>query len=484
MIKFLKNIKVNIWYMFFISFFLYFLCGLVICFSNETLVFSVDKLFSIDSRYTNYVNIPSGFYSGFFEHPLKLIIVQPLIFLINSVVNSLRASVLILQALVASASICLVYFAVKNFTQKTPLSLLFALIYGFSLSTILFAIIPESYIFSGFFNLLLIYYVSLIYKKESLSFLNIFTLALLMAFPFGINAVNIINTTIFMVFMIFYINKKNIFKSIKQILLIFILFLVIVCSGVILEKFAYNFDIKNPSEGVSYNNTPVQLVNIYWFKNKVGKVSQQLFTASLYSIDFSYNKNFGVHVNDKPTGGLMFDDYQDPYNFIPIIILLHVSLTVLILRFRTMDKKFILFMFLSIILLNFFLYSVYAFGHESFLCSQNILPYYILLLAMIFCGVHSEIAYTIPLSAFILYQAYKNIMALYFITRHFEISLKTYIPLYFVYSAITTVLIISFLLLFKKFFQNTEISIHRLLLLLCVIIVIFGLNLTIFDRVI
>lgn len=87
-----------------------------------------------------------------------------------------------------------------------------SLIYGFSFSTFIFSSVYEFYIYSGFFNTLLIYYVSIFWNdSKTLKIADYILLSLLLIFSSGIITVTCIANTV-LVFSLF-IRKNQKFKN-------------------------------------------------------------------------------------------------------------------------------------------------------------------------------------------------------------------------------------------------------------------------------
>ncbi len=227
--------------LFFIFFIIYTIIGLLIIYPNSVIYQYFNLVYGIDCpRIFGLLTTLKTQSSNI--HTLIPIMFQPLVFLINCIVNNIKISVILLQAILASSTNILMFSFFKNIIKKdTKISLLLTAIYGFSFSMILFTIVPESYLFSAFFFMCLIYYILYLIKFEikNLSLANIFILAFLGVAVSGISTSNFIGFTFGILFLINKIHPKQFkakLKSFCKIAIIFILLAIIISY---FERFAY-----------------------------------------------------------------------------------------------------------------------------------------------------------------------------------------------------------------------------------------------------
>lgn len=154
----------------------------------------------------------------------------------------MRISVILLQAILACSINTMMFLFVKNIIKKDiKISLLLTTIYGFSFSMILFTGAPESYIYSAFFFMCLIYYIFYLIASgtKNLSIANIFILTFFGISVAGISTSNLIGFTFGIIFLINKIYPKQIKTKIKTFLkftAIFIILSMIISS---FEQLAY-----------------------------------------------------------------------------------------------------------------------------------------------------------------------------------------------------------------------------------------------------
>lgn len=166
-----------------------------------------DSIFGADTpRVIKDLTIPEINHYRCAVHTLMLIILQPIVAILKSIIRDTNLTILLLQSVLGSSCVCLIFSILKNLTNKKELSVIISTLFGVSFSTMLFCSIPESYIFSAFFQLLFWHYIILLgeQKPERLSAINIGTIALLGVFSFGIILVNFVS---FIIGIIYLLNK-------------------------------------------------------------------------------------------------------------------------------------------------------------------------------------------------------------------------------------------------------------------------------------
>ncbi len=226
----------------FLTFFIiYTIIGIIISYPNDAIYEYFDFIYGIDCpRIFNLVTTLKT--QSFNIHTLIPIQFQPLTYLINSIINNMRISVILLQAILAGGINTMMFLFLKNIIKKDiKISLLLTAIYGFSFAMILFTGVPESYIYSAFFFMCLIYYIFyLIFSgAKNLSIANIFILTFFGVSVTGISTSNLIGFIVGIVFLINKIYPKQIKIQLNTFLkftAIFIILSIIISS---FEQLAY-----------------------------------------------------------------------------------------------------------------------------------------------------------------------------------------------------------------------------------------------------
>ena len=229
----------------FLSFFFIFLtCGLYFTFFNNAILTQYDLVFDADSPRVlgDFLIIQFNHYRVK-VHPLLLITLQPIFHFFNAFVQSTIATTLIVQSVVSAINVCLIKSILYKFTENKKIAFFFALIFGFSFSTLIFTITPENYIFGTLISLLLFYYISHLALSETmLSKKSIFILSFLSVLAFGIIPILAFQNIILVIWLL--LKKINSSKELtKKLLSFFVIFL----------SFIYItfFDTKNKLSGYS-----------------------------------------------------------------------------------------------------------------------------------------------------------------------------------------------------------------------------------------
>ncbi len=103
-------------------------------------------------------------YSGVFHyrikvHPLMLLLLQPVTLLVQGLIHNPQAALVIVESLVGAVSVYWVYRMLERSLIDRWIAVLIVLVYGASFSNLLFATIPETFLFAGMFLVLFWSYV-------------------------------------------------------------------------------------------------------------------------------------------------------------------------------------------------------------------------------------------------------------------------------------------------------------------------------------
>ena len=394
--------KNSLIFLFSIFFILYLTFGLYITFLNNVITEQWNWLFEADCPriYYDLTQLNADHYRTK-VHPLQLILLQPIVQLISTFTYSLRASVLIFQALSGAFIVCLIKEILQNFTKNNAVSFLFAGIYGLSLSTLFFSAIPETYIFGALFNSVLFYYLSILYTKaEELNNKNYLFLGILTTFSFGIIPLSIIPNLLLIICLL--INKKQIStkKNIHNIAKILLTIVLLFVSLSLLQKTAY------PHCPIFFKGAIKEDVIYMNFQNdysKFKKVIDGTIIESLYSVKYEIKPcELGENIQI-----FYFSENQNAVIYIPFALLLFIPLIYYAYKKKTLKEYSpILITLGSIYILNFIQYYFYN-PEICFLFSQNVLLYIVIALGILLSKLPNKILLPTGIG-FIIYQSIMN----------------------------------------------------------------------------
>ena len=313
-------------------------------------------------------------------HPFLLIELQPIVLFFNAFLHSMKISAFLSHSVAGALSTIFLIHALVNFQIKKSLSYLLGIIYGLSFSSLIFTSVPETYIFGGMFNSLFLYYLSNLYlKKQPLNLKNYLFISVLMVLNFGIIPVNLLSDVILLVWVMFWIYKNNKEKILPALCKIAAITLILYFAFTFIQKIAYPnspiFFKEAYSEDIKYTHLETNF-------EKLKFPLRGMFVESLYSTRVNIGKY--IFENGKTNLILYFDHKQNFIHFVPAIIFLSIPFIFYFIKFKKYKKRnSLIFVLLSILILNFIQFYYYGFG-ETFLYTQNFLCYLILLLALLF----------------------------------------------------------------------------------------------------
>lgn len=214
-----KCVQIGI-FVFFVGF--YFILGVYLSYLYD---FSktYDLIFGADtSRVLGDMTDVFGNHYRIKVHPLFVMIVAPFIYILNGITLDSVLSVIILSSLIGSLSVVVMYKIASIYIEEERTKILLMLIFGFSFTNLIFSSSTETFIFSGFFLILLWYFIiTLLNKKEKINKIEYFYLILLGVISLGITITNIVVFLIIILTLL--INKKIKFK--KAFLIVILVFL-------------------------------------------------------------------------------------------------------------------------------------------------------------------------------------------------------------------------------------------------------------------
>ncbi|MBQ3310880.1 hypothetical protein IJG72_02255 [bacterium] len=443
--------------MFTTFFILYFTLGLYFCFSNKVITLFYDVIFDIDCvrfnklLYENYA--PDN---SIFKHPFSITILRPIFFLTQAFCNSIKTGGILLLALCGSGTVCMVYLTIKKLIKDKNIALPFSLIFGLSFSTLIFSSNFELYIYSAFISSILLFYIIELWDdNKSIQNIDIFIMSVLLFLSYGITLITALHNFVLILFLIMHKNSKfslfskNIFKHLALILTMF---------GVFYLIFDLSFGQAKNIFDLEYDKNYIS--NDFNFSHFFA-AAKVLFVQCFYAIkmEFVQLRSFNIGT------GLVFATKQHPVLFAPAILFFTTAFVGFIKKIKNIKylTHSIVLPILIISVLNFIEWCMYNCEY-SFLFSQNLMIYLIILLAVSF-SVFSDKFTKYFCYIFLLWQCFSNIFALVIIKTYlkkihianFALFKTVYNPnlfVYFIYAVISAILIHTTIFILKKFMKK------------------------------
>ncbi|MBE9125821.1 MULTISPECIES: hypothetical protein [unclassified Coleofasciculus] len=156
------------------------------------------------------------------SHPLILLIVVPLGYLINSLIKSTEVSGIILNSFFGALAVLLSSVFFWNLTKKYLETILLSIVFGLSMSQLVFSVVPESYTLAGcsIITTYILFLLSLQRKKLYFQYWIIIGI-----FSFGVTITNFIQTLICFIGVRYTLTKRKIATN----TLSYIAFVIILC---------------------------------------------------------------------------------------------------------------------------------------------------------------------------------------------------------------------------------------------------------------
>ena len=302
-------------------------------------------------------------------HPLFVLIIQPLVFIIKGLVINRLLAIIILSALASSLTVVYIYRILKLVGLKEKTSILLSLLYLFSFSNIIFTSGIETYNFAAFFLVLLWYYF-IKNKEKELDNKSYILLGILGVLSFSMT---ITNYCVFLIVcFVLWIFKKAKFKKlfIMGILTVVSLLALNLGQRLIWNNTPVLWNLNPYGEASLYGDTKLGLKNI---KNVV----DDCYINSVISNDVYLKVNYGSEYNEQ--------NYMITFNetsYLQLFLFLMFYGVVLIITARNYKKNKIENTALVLtIIFNSVLHTVY--GNDSpFLYSLHFLYLIFLLLGI------------------------------------------------------------------------------------------------------
>lgn len=324
-------------------------------------------LFQADSK--RVIGDISSFFANHYRisvHPLFLIIMQPLFFIVNILTGTQMLSIILLSSLASSISVVYLYKILSMFSNNILVKILTLICYAFSFGNIVFTSGIEIYNFAALFLIILFYYFIKDIKYKNVKNITFIALGVLSI------AFTITNYIVFLIVMfVLIISKNKTFKNGLFIVLfsIFITFDLSFIQAVIWPNTPFLINGNFKEEG-DYSNYAISL-------DSASNVIKNDFSNSLVANNLRLKVIFGYNYN----GNNYVLDFQDTSN-IKIIFVTSFYLLCLILIIRNFKKNIYINLGIILTLLfNFSLHMIYG-NDDAFLYSMHFLYLIFLLLGI------------------------------------------------------------------------------------------------------
>ncbi len=470
-LKFVKEHQRTVLFLFFV--FVYLIFGFCFNFYNDKIVQAWNGFtFGMDTgrgyEYFTSIN-PWG---TNYAHPLIPLSVAPVFYFVKGIFASTRASAISVLPVVASLNIVMLFSLLKKLTNNTRISLLTALVYGFGFSTIIFSTLFENYIFSAFFNFVLLFYaISIKDNNKKLTNIEIFTLALLTIFSFGINLINVV-TCLFIVVFVVFLKRKDIKSFLINILKYIFVFAVLCTTLVSLQKFSYGTRFFTGAFSFENGKITHNAIERWGDKEasieKIKTVFQYNLVMPFYCLKlkniskprkafWDYRKdlnNTSVEKQEYYYVPVWLKDKCNPSHFIIASIFLLMHIVFYIKQNKKIQNKSIIKLLFSIVCLN-IMFNYFFDVNEGFLFSQNFFIFLVLLLGLVASNVKNKYIEYIY-GGFVVFLVYKNCHYLMKIKKILSLNMTNHYSFFrYIFFAFIVTLFFGFLIyLFKKIIKK------------------------------
>lgn len=359
---YIKNNPEKILFIFSVIYLL--MLGIILTY-NYNIKDNINLIFDSDTkRIVQDMTEIDGFHYRLNVHPLFMLIVQPIYFIVNAFVHSKSLSIVIIISFVSSLTVLFLYKTLSKIEKDNKFNIIVSLIYLFSFSNIIFTASPETYNFSALFLLILWYYF--IGKNTKYNLLSKIILVVLGIFCFAFTITNIFIFII--VLLLLLIDKK---LNIKNTIIIFITVIISVTCLNLGQKLIWNhapvfFRLKVENE-TTYVDKKINLT-------KIKNVVENDYINSIISSDIFVNVKYAT-VYDENNYTIEFSNIS-MWKVI-IISIFYITLLILLIRnFKT--NKLLNIGLLIALFYNTLLHILYG-NDGAFLYSEHFL-YLIMLL--------------------------------------------------------------------------------------------------------
>lgn len=314
--------------LFIVSFFLLTIYGIIISY-NYRIEENYNLLF--DSDTARVVGDATEIIANHYRinvHPLFVIIIQPLVYLLKGIVINKSLAIVILSAFTSALSILFIYKILSMINKDNKINLLLSGIYLFSFSNIIFTSGIEVYNFASLFLIILWYYF-INKQNKKYDFYSYIILVVLGVFS---GAFTITNIIVFLIILfLLWINKK---LDTKKVFIIGLATLIAIvglsaCQKAIWRRTPLIWKTGVIGEANSYssyslNKTKIKNVLVYDYYNSIisSNIKMHIKYGSKYNID-----NYIIKFDNMST-----------INFI-LISAFYISLSLLLLRNYKKNKN-------------------------------------------------------------------------------------------------------------------------------------------------
>lgn len=360
-----KNVKIEL-IIFCFSMFIFLILGILLSYSFD-FTDNINLLFQSDTK--RVIWDVSTFVANHYRisvHPLFLIIMQPLYFIVNLIITNKMLTIIFLASLASSITIVFIYKILSLFSNNTLTKILITMCYAFSFGSIVFTSGIEVYNFAALFLVILFYYFIKEIKDKNVSNIIFIILGIFSA------AFTITNFIVFLIIIFVLVISKH--RTIKGGLYIILFSLFLVIDFNFIQTVIWPdtpFIINNSHEEENYYiNYDIDLEN-------ASNVIKNDLSNSLIANDLKINVVYGYSY----IGSNYVLTFENTH-YIKMIFILLFYLMLLLMLIRNFKKNvFINIGIILTLLFNFSLHLVYG-NTDSFLYSMHFLYLIFLLLGI------------------------------------------------------------------------------------------------------
>ena len=373
-------------------------------------------------------------------HPLFVIIFLPLTRVINLFFADRFLAITFIMSIIGAINTCLLYSIFCKIKAKEKLSVLLCLIYGFSFSSILFSIIPETYVISAccflmFWN----YFLKQYQNNKSLNTKGYIVLIILGILNLAITLTNIIPYGIGLIFLIYKKEEKSKLKNsvLKSLLIGMIILLITWLLAVIQKMIFIRTEIFLDYLLLGAKSEEANYINLNISISTITNATKAFFAHSFIAPKIVVKKEL-----------LLFGSYSI---FIKTLVLAFVFTFIALITKLFKDKKLknniAIPLFLSL-LYNIFLHFIYG-NDTAFLYTQHALFIIIILIAISISGIKNKKTFNYIIAFLIFFliatviQNFISIKDILYITKELYISIPKGTISAFIIALLKTVFILS-----------------------------------------
>ncbi len=398
----------------FILLFIYLLTGFYIIYNHLDIITKAEVFLGADNaRAWNDLTVINSDHYRIKVHPLFILLIQPFVHTLNLIINNTAVSLIIIQSVFGVGTCVLIFFILKNFNVSNNISFISMLLWGLSFCALIFSSIPETYIYSAFFNLLLWFYISKLMKNNKLSTGEIINTSLFSALATGIILSNFLICIISIVFLLQNVYENKLVPIIKELFKIILLSILFITILNFLQSLLWKTPILFKSLSVIFTN-PNEYEDFKYFNFHINSAVMhslfyQYFIAPFYAIKIIELPQWGSRFTK-----IVFKYHQNIMLTLPVILIYCYAL-ISAIKNKIIKNKLIITLFF-IILIEFISFIFYG-NFEAFIYSPNYLIFIILFFANIFNNCQNKFLYLI-LSLIFICQIILNFKAILYIVQY------------------------------------------------------------------